>query len=315
MITVDADLTVALLGTDDEPPFSVKVTAQGKRVNVFVSDPERLPSVHRAQLHEVDALAKQLAAQGLTVRIEGPQGPLIEVGDVRRSMLARLVTGSSHMRLGSLSALNSVRRIQSTRALPPIPNVAQALLPLAPTFQRNRPRRITTTHYAWGAGHPRLIFTVDAEQWDGVAPKVFDLTADRVTIGSSPTCDLVLPDLESVHAEIRHEQGDEYVLYAKGAVGGGAYRERIGDEEQGRILRTGALITMGRWRLAFFREEYADHGRPYGGRQGGEYAYQRPQPPREQLMRDHGSTAGQPLRTEPGADPEQSGGEGVVAVE
>lgn len=309
MITIDADLTVALLGTDDEPPFSVKITGQGRRVNVFISDPERLPIIRRAQLHEVDALARQLAAQGLTVRIEGPQGPMIEVGDVRRSMLARLVTGSSHMRLGSLSALNSVRHIQSTRSLPPIPPVARVLFPLAPTFQRGRPRRvITTTHYAWGAGHPRLIFTVDAEQWDGVAPKVFDLTSDRITIGSSSTCDLVLPDLESMHAEIRHEPGDEYVLYAKGAVGGGAYRERIGDEEQGRVLRTGALITMGRWRLAFFREEYADHGRPYGGRQGGEYAYQRPQPSRAQLMRNHGAAEGQPLRTEPGADPEQYGG-------
>ncbi|WP_336644826.1 FHA domain-containing protein [Microbacterium sp. USHLN186] len=315
MITVDADLTVALLGTDTEAPFSMKITGSGRHVNVFISDPERLPSVHRAQLHEFDALARQIAAQGLTVRIEGPQGPLVEVGDVRRSMLARLVTGSSHLRLGSLSALNSMRRIQSTRALPPIPGVAPAMLPLAPTFQRNRARRITTTHYAWGAGHPRLIFTVDAEQWDGIAPKVFDLTADQVTIGSSPTCDLVLPDLESVHAEIRHEKGDEYVLYAKGVVGGGAYRERIGDEEEGRILRTGALITMGSWRLAFFREEYADHGRPYGGRQGGEYSYQRPQPPREQLMREHGSTAGRGVRTEPGADPEQADGGGVAAVE
>ena len=313
MITVDADLTVALLGSGDEPPFSVKVTGDGRRVHVFVSDPERLPAVHRSQFHELDALAKQLAEQGLTVRIEGPQGPLVEVGDVRRSVLARLVTGSSHMRLGSLAALSSMRRLQSSRSLPPIPSVAGVLLPLAPTFQRYRPRRVTTTHYAWGAGHPRLIFTVDAEQWDGVAPKVFDLTADRVTIGSAPSCDLVLEGLESVHAEIRHEPGDEYVLYAKHPVGGGAYRERVGDEEQGRVLRTGALLTMGRWRLAFFREEYADHGRPYGGRQGGEYAYQRPQPPREQLMREHGSSAR--VRTEPGADPEQSGGDGIAGVE
>ena len=44
--------------------------------------------------------------------------------------------------------------------------------------------RVTTTHYAWGAGRPRLIFTVDAAQWDGVAPKIYDLTADKVTIGS-----------------------------------------------------------------------------------------------------------------------------------
>jgi hypothetical protein len=45
-------------------------------------------------------------------------------------------------------------------------------------------------------------------------------------------------------------------------------------------LRTGALITLGPWRLAFFREEFADHGRPFGGRMGGEFAVQRPQPAR-----------------------------------
>ena len=32
--------------------------------------------------------------------------------------------------------------------------------------------------------------------------------------------------------------------------------------------------------MSFYREEYADHGRPYGGRVGGEIGHQRPQPPR-----------------------------------
>ncbi|MFY9679907.1 MAG: FHA domain-containing protein, partial [Glutamicibacter protophormiae] len=43
------------------------------------------------------------------------------------------------------------------------------------------------------------------------------------------------------------------------------------------VLRSGARIELGGWRLVFYREEYADHGRPYGGRNGGELAYQRPQ--------------------------------------
>ena len=46
------------------------------------------------------------------------------------------------------------------------------------------------------------------------------------------------------------------------------------------ILRTGARIDVGGHSLSFFREEYADHGRPYGGRSGGEIGYQRRQPPR-----------------------------------
>ncbi|MBA2561020.1 MAG: hypothetical protein H0V07_14260 [Propionibacteriales bacterium] len=47
-----------------------------------------------------------------------------------------------------------------------------------------------------------------------------------------------------------------------------------------KILRTGCGVDLGRWHLSYFREEYADHGRPYGGRIGGELGYQRPQPSR-----------------------------------
>jgi hypothetical protein len=34
-------------------------------------------------------------------------------------------------------------------------------------------------------------------------------------------------------------------------------------------LRTAARVEVGRWTMSFFREEFADHGRPYGGRIGG----------------------------------------------
>ena len=46
------------------------------------------------------------------------------------------------------------------------------------------------------------------------------------------------------------------------------------------ILRTGTRVELGGHRLVFFREEYADHGRPHGGRIGGEAGRQLPQPPR-----------------------------------
>jgi hypothetical protein len=51
------------------------------------------------------------------------------------------------------------------------------------------------------------------------------------------------------------------------------------------LLRTGARVDVGGHHLAFVREEYADHGRPFGGRIGGELGYQRPQPPREEMTR------------------------------
>jgi hypothetical protein len=49
------------------------------------------------------------------------------------------------------------------------------------------------------------------------------------------------------------------------------------------LLRTGARVDLGPNTLTYSREEYADHGRPYGGRIGGELGHQRPQPSREQL--------------------------------
>ena len=54
---------------------------------------------------------------------------------------------------------------------------------------------------------------------------------------------------------------------------------------QSAILRTGCGVDLGEWHLSFFREEYADHGRPYGGRLGGELAHQRSQPSRTTLKR------------------------------
>jgi predicted GNAT family acetyltransferase len=44
---------------------------------------------------------------------------------------------------------------------------------------------------------------------------------------------------------------------------------------------------MGAWRLVFARDEFADHGRPYGGRNGGEGAHQRRQAPRPDYAAQH----------------------------
>ena len=104
-------------------------------------------------------------------------------------------------------------------------------------------------------------------------------------IGSGPDADLQLDGLEPVHAEIVHNERDEYVLVRHGVVTGS-----FGPADSS-ILRTGARLQMGPWCLAYFREEFADHGRPFGGRSGGEFAYQKPQlDPRTGLMEQDGST-------------------------
>ena len=96
------------------------------------------------------------------------------------------------------------------------------------------------------------------------------------TIGSDRGCDIVLPDLAPRHAVVRHDDADEYVLESRGP----ETRVHGAVVDRPAILRTGARVDVGPHSLSFFREEYADHGRPYGGREGGELGHQRSQPPR-----------------------------------
>jgi hypothetical protein len=109
------------------------------------------------------------------------------------------------------------------------------------------------------------------------------LRDDVTTIGASADCDIRLPGLESLHAEIQHDDEDEFVLVRRG--GSPASTRVHGAPVDTAILRTGTGIDLGRWKLTYFREEYADHGRPYGGRIGGELGRQRTQPSRASQQR------------------------------
>lgn len=108
---------------------------------------------------------------------------------------------------------------------------------------------------------------------------VFWLTSgDR--IGSGSDCEIRLPGLADVHAVVVHDEDDEWVVET---VGGTTKVHGVPVMRQ--ILRTGTAVVVGEHRLSFFREEYADHGRPYGGRIGGELGRQRPQDPRSAQRR------------------------------
>lgn len=283
MVRLDIDLTFSEqeAGDADTPPFEGTITASGTEVRIVVSDPSRLPGNGRRTLAELSTVAEALASRGISVKLEGPDGPILQLGDVKSGALQRVITGSKHIRLGSVAAVAPllVRRNGDRTLTFPVP--PETPLPLVPTINRTVRRRITTTHYTPGSGRPRLIFAVGDSSWDGSRPREFDLLPTKTVIGSGEEADLRLPGLAPVHAEIRHEGDDEYVLYGFDAVGGGGARDQgPGRGGGGRILRTGARIELGDWRLAYFRAEFADHGRPYGGRQGGEFARQRKQPPR-----------------------------------
>ncbi|MBT2496900.1 hypothetical protein J7E45_14905 [Microbacterium sp. ISL-59] len=144
-----------------------------------------------------------------------------------------------------------------------------------------------TTHAEWGAGNPRLRITRDDERTE------FALEADEVRIGSAEGNELRLPDTDPLHATITHDDRDEYVLTLHGEgemnANAGADATHPGDDSE--TLRTGAHFTAGPWTLVFAREEFADHGRPYGGRAGGEYSDQPLQPPRPDYDGDAAESA------------------------
>ncbi len=139
----------------------------------------------------------------------------------------------------------------------------------------NRP---TTTHAGWGAGNPRLLVSRDEERW------VHEITTDIVRVGSAAGNELRLPHSDPVHASIRHDERDEYVLTLHGAgeMNANPLSDATHPGDRSETLRTGARFTAGPWTLVFRRDEFADHGRPYGGREGGEFSDQPPQPERPQ---------------------------------
>jgi FHA domain len=212
---------------------------------------------------------------------------LVTLGAPRTSWLQRRVTGSRHIRIERGAGLWTLARgrtrsprggaLPATDLVPP-----PTLSPIAPTLSRRPARRVTTTHDPDRGGNPRLILPLGAHPREGDRPTVFPLRDDVTTIGSGADCDIRLPGLEPLHAEIRHDDQDEFVLTR---IGSTAETRVHGAAVQSAILRTGCGIDLGERHLTFFREEYADHGRPYGGRLGGEFAHQRSQPSRASLQR------------------------------
>lgn len=141
----------------------------------------------------------------------------------------------------------------------------------------------TTTHAPWGAGNPHLILS--GPDGHGQLP----LDRDLVRIGSSTDVECRLDGLEPLHAEVHHDTNDEYVLVLHGPAETSARHEPIPSigGKPGEILRTGARFVLGEWTFIYSRDEYADHGKPYGGRQGGEGAHEPHQPARPDYTGAH----------------------------
>ena len=280
-VSVDADLELAV-ELPGARPVTGSLTGSGAALELRVSDPFLFAG--RSDAGAIRGVADGLASRGLTLTVVAPAGPLVTLGAPRTSWLQRRVTGSRHIRVERGAGLWSLLRgrVQGhaggalpARDLAPPTTV----LPLAPTLLR-RPRTVTTTHDPSGGGNPRLITVPRDDPWPGDRQEVFRMRSDVTTIGSDPGCHVVLEGLAPLHAQVLHDEDDELVLLR--AEGRPEATRVNGAPVDRALLRTAARVDLGRWTLTYFREEFADHGRPYGGRVGGEIGHQKPQPERPQ---------------------------------
>jgi hypothetical protein len=283
-LTVDARLQFSV----DVPGSRMvtgSLTGSGKTLELRVSDPVLFAG--RSDAAAIRGLAAGLARHGIRLAVVAPAGPLVTLGVRRSSWIQRRVTGSRHMRVERGAGLWALARGRSRAprggALPTSVLVPPGtLFPILPTFRRPPRQSPTTTHDPRGGGNPRLIMAPPEHPLPGDRQEVHRLRDDVTTIGSGAGCDIRLPGLEDLHAEVRHDAADEFVLVRRSVPG---LTSVNGAPVDTALLRTASRITVGDWTMSFYREEYADHGRPHGGRIGGELGRQRPQPPRPRPVR------------------------------
>jgi hypothetical protein len=275
-LEVHADLQFSL-ELPGERTVTGALSGSGRALDLSVSDPFAFAG--RRDARSVRGVAEALAAAGLSVTVRTPRGPLVTLGAPRTPWWQRRVTGSRHIRIERGAGLWSLARGRARATAGALPSYElvppPTLWPPVPTLLRRR-RRVTTTHDRPGGGNPRLVVAPREHPGADDPRRVFRLRGEVTSIGSAPDCDVRLPGLAPRHAEIRHDARDEYVLVRLGE----ADTRVNGAPVDAAVLRTASRLQLGDWTLSFFREEYADHGRPHGGRLGGELGRQQPQPPR-----------------------------------
>jgi hypothetical protein len=275
-VRADLQLDVSPSG-DAATGLGIRISSESDVVQVRL---DRIPDlVTRPSPELIRTVAAGLLGQGLRVVVDGPDGHLVSVGaGVRTPWWQRPFVRAPHVRVHDLrAALRTLPRRGRTTGPTAIAPPAMlftpppTVLPLAPTVLRRQ--RISTTHDPAGGGSPRLYFP--AADSAGSRLRVFYLQPE-VSIGDREDADLRLPGVAARQATIRRDARDEYVIEPDpDGLPVRVHGARILRPTQ---LRTGARVEMGAWTMVYFRAEHADHGRPYGGRQGGEIDQQRWQP-------------------------------------
>lgn len=268
---IDLDFSAELPADDGSAATVVngRVTAAGQEIHIHTDSAALFKLGSRRQLPVLREFAQGLAKRGIVITVSIPEGTVASLGAVQVSALQRLLTNSPHIKAGKSQTWAALLKAQAGSGFGPGLMPPSTPLPISPTFKRLYRMKPTTTHYARGGGRPRLYFVRDSETWDGRPPSEYNLTEETTVIGSGPEAALRLPELPESAGRIVHSDSDEYVFI------GGEESAKPGQEQ---ILRTGARVRLGPWRMVFFREEYADHGRPFGGRTAGEFSkLQKPQ--------------------------------------
>lgn len=223
---------------------------------------------------DLQSIARAVAKQGLVVTVADQNGPVMSLGAVRRRFWHRFVTRSKFVKVVSWRAAAKLKAIAVAGrgeglSLPP-PTPVPLHLPRAPWSRR----RVTTTHDPYGGGHPRLYLSDTRSPANARKVLVFPLAPGINVIGNGEGVHLDLDGIDSLQAVVERTADDEYVLMGRGTT---VHTYVNGQELPRQRLRTGSRIEMGPWRLTYVRDESSDHGRPYGGRIGGELGRQRPQ--------------------------------------
>lgn len=276
-ISADLTFSVTLPG---RKTVQGTLSGSGSRLEVRLTDPAFFGGGRDAG--RLRHLAAGLAERGITVVVVAGDVVLLELGATQAPWWQRAVTRSRHLRVVSVrgTLTGALGRIRGSAAEAVLPGAEllppTTLLPLAPTFGRST-RPVGTTHDPRRGGNPRLVLTTGNPRLPADRRVLFPLRAEVTRIGSGADCDIRLDGLEPIHAVVVHDENDELVLLDRST----DHSTRVNGAppgENGRILRTGARVTLGSWTLAYRRAEYADHGRPFGGRVGGELGHQRRQP-------------------------------------
>jgi hypothetical protein len=124
-------------------------------------------------------------------------------------------------------------------------------------------------------GHPRLVIAAGGHASVGSPESVgiqraFTLDGDVVTIGSADTQDVQLAGLEREHGVIRREADADEWIYSDVHPSTASRVDGVLTDSAG--LHHGDRLELGAVTLVFQRDEEADHGRPEGGREGGDFA-------------------------------------------